>query len=208
MTSFQALFTAADVRLPRLPKSGICLLDCLRALPGITDFLAGYKIQSEIVRGKVELTYTQQTLTHNYKFIVHPDRRDILDRFFDIFTMRAEAVNRINFFEIQPSGGIIQWSNDPINGLLNMVVPNGSMYNSEEVRFWPYHAPLNEFGYLYVALFIAGNYARYYPDRWLFDVEQSSPLALAIEELIRNVEHRMPLLALSEMSRIYHVPIG
>ena len=85
-------------------------------------------------------------------------------------------------------------------------IPNGSMWDEEEVRFWPTHQPLNEFGYLYVALYIAGNYARYYPDKWLCDVEQSTPLALAVEQLVHIVEQRMALLAYNELSRTCHVP--
>jgi hypothetical protein len=78
----------------------------------------------------------------------------------------------------------------------------------DDCRFWPEAVPLNEFGYLYVALFIAGNYARYYPDRWVLDVENSTPLALATEELIRVADSRLPWLALSELERKYYVEEG
>lgn len=84
-------------------------------------------------------------------------------------------------------------------------VPNGSMWRKSETRFWPVQEPLNEFGYLYAALFIAGSYARYYPDKWLWDVEQNSPLALAIEQVVNIAEQRMALLACSELSRTYLV---
>jgi hypothetical protein len=80
------------------------------------------------------------------------------------------------------------------------------MLGRNEIRFWPYSVPVNEFGYLYVSLFICGNYARYFPDYWLNDVEQNSPLALAVEELIRIAEIRMPLLLLSELTGTYHIP--
>ena len=73
-------------------------------------------------------------------------------------------------------------------------------------RFFASPHPLNEFGLFYVALYIAGNYARYYPDRWLADVDRATPLALAVEELIAQAEQRVPLLALSELSRNYFVP--
>ncbi len=79
------------------------------------------------------------------------------------------------------------------------------MWRKTEARFWLRNEPLNEFGFFYVALFIAGNYARYYPDKWLADVEQSSFLALAIEELLYLAEERVPLLALSELTRAYHI---
>ena len=70
-----------------------------------------------------------------------------------------------------------------------------------QVKFWPSDQPLNEFGYLYVALFIAGNYTRYFPDKWLMDVETSTPLAVAIEELTELAEWRAPWLCLGELAR-------
>jgi hypothetical protein len=103
------------------------------------------------------------------------------------------------------SGGIIQWE-DPPGEHMGVSIPNGTTWTSGEVRFWPCDQPLNEFGFIYIALYIAGNYARYFPDLWMRDVERSSPLALVIEELLAMAARRMPLLALSELSGIYYVP--
>jgi hypothetical protein len=83
-----------------------------------------------------------------------------------------------------------------------VLVPDAAMINTEEWRMWTNKPPLSEFGYFYVALFLAGNYARYYPDLWLLDVERSSPLALAIEELCTIAEWRVPWLSLSELGRV------
>jgi hypothetical protein len=69
-------------------------------------------------------------------------------------------------------------------------------------------APLNAFGMYYVALFIIGNYARYYPDLWMKDMQQSSPLSLIVEELLRDASIYLLLLSLSELSRIYFVTEG
>ena len=70
---------------------------------------------------------------------------------------------------------------------------------TNEWRMWIKNPPLNEFGYLYSALFLAGNYARYYPDKWLHDVEHNAPLSLAIEELCSIAEWRAPWLSLCEL---------
>ncbi len=70
---------------------------------------------------------------------------------------------------------------------------------------WTNSPPLNEFGYLYVAIYLAGNYARYFPDKWLLDVETSTPLSLAIEELCTMCEWRVPWLALCELDQTLHV---
>jgi hypothetical protein len=48
---------------------------------------------------------------------------------------------------------------------------------------------------------ICPNYARYYPDQWVLDVERSTPLALAIEELCELSEWRVPWLSLCELGR-------
>jgi hypothetical protein len=64
---------------------------------------------------------------------------------------------------------------------------------------------LNEFGLIYVALHIAGNFARYYPDKWLAHIEASSPLALVIDRLTEVAFDRVPLLVASELTRRYFV---
>jgi hypothetical protein len=75
-----------------------------------------------------------------------------------------------------------------------------------DVYFWPTSQNLNEFGFIYVALFIVGNYERYYPDFWIHDVEENTELGLVIEELLNVAERRMALLTLSELSQVYFVP--
>jgi hypothetical protein len=51
-----------------------------------------------------------------------------------------------------------------------------------------------------------GNYVRYYPDKWLVDVERSSQLALAVDALVNVVEERMALLAYGELARSCQIP--
>jgi hypothetical protein len=122
----------------------------------------------------------------------------------NLFFHPGDALERLEFREM-PSGGIIQWS-DTLETTMRLRLPNGTMWTADEVRFWPCEQPLNEFGFMYVALYIVGNYARYFPDLWMRDVERNSPLALAVEELLAMTARRMPLLSLSELSRIYFVP--
>jgi hypothetical protein len=104
------------------------------------------------------------------------------------------------------NSAIIRINLDSINFSPNgFKIPECTVWRKSELRFWPFEVPLNEFGYLYVALFIVGNYARYYPDKWLADVEDKTALGLAIEELVYIVEQRLALLSLSELTRIYYV---
>ena len=86
--------------------------------------------------------------------------------------------------------------------------PPGVSWDSHIYMFYDNYAPLNGFGMYYVALFIIGNYARYYPDFWMKDIENSSPLSLVIEELLKDAAIALPLLTLSELCQIYYVMEG
>ena len=114
---------------------------------------------------------------------------------------------QVNFRETaEGGGGILDITMyDPVNGSPRFRIPHCALWTDDEVRFWPANQPLNEFGYLYVALFIAGNYTRYFPDKWLADVESSTPLAIAIEELTELAEWRVPWLCLCELARNCYV---
>jgi len=122
------------------------------------------------------------------------------------FKIEAGWVERVEITQVQTGYVMNITMFDPLNGMARYDTPHGSMYNTEEARFWTDRRCLNEFGYYYVALFLAGNYVRYYPDRWLRDVERSTPLAMAIEELCAVAEWRVPWLTFSELRRIMLVP--
>jgi hypothetical protein len=115
----------------------------------------------------------------------------------------ADAVDRVHVRDY-PGGFVVEWG-WPKGDPPLCVFPNASMWRKDEIRFFPSGAVLNEFGYLYVGLYILGNYARYYPDRWISDVESGSPLALAAEEFLALAEARMALLTLAELSEVYLV---
>jgi hypothetical protein len=129
-------------------------------------------------------------------FLLHPNTQNI--NLVETFRVNPNSVDRVEMIEIS-SGVQILFNNDWVNGFVGMPVPPAAMINTEEWRMWTNMPALNEFGYFYVALFLAGNYARYFPDKWLQDVETSSPLALAIEELCTISEWRVPWLALTEL---------
>ena len=138
--------------------------------------------------------------------ILHPGPRELVQIFLNNVQFHLDGVDPISFQDVQSgSGGIIKWINTPENPI-RFLISDGTPWNNTEMRFWASPQPVNEFGYLYVALYILGNYARYFPDLWMRDVEQSSPLALAVEKLLEVAAVRMPLAALSEMTRTCLVP--
>ena len=202
-TQHTVIAAGSDARLALLPKSGLDFMQVLKKIPGLLAHLGAMNIQSDLIRARLERERPSAT-TGLMTLLIHPTPDPQLTTFMTNCKFDPNACELINFHEIH-FGGHLDLNINDVFGPVRFNLPHGSMWNEEEVRFWPSDQPLNEFGYYYVALFIIGNYARYYPDRWIADVECSTELALVVEELLRAAETRVPLLALSELSRIYYV---
>jgi hypothetical protein len=188
---------AIDEPYPSIPSGGITLGDCLAGLPLLMEQNEAVGLLTPFVRGKCEShIWSGDQWRQQIRLTLHPS--SLVSRFIESIPVQANIVDRINLFEVG-SGLHIDMQNDWVNGSMSLPLPPAATVNTEEWRIWTNKPTLNEFGYFYVALFLAGNYARYYPDRWLQDVEQSTPLALAIEELCTLAESRVPWLSLCEL---------
>jgi hypothetical protein len=201
-SSHACLAIPTDDRLPLFPVEGLSLFDCLTHIPDMLVFLNTHGFESACLRGKIARDDFEARPRSVLTFTIHPSTH--ASAFLKNMEAHPELVNRLDYRAF-PSGGSITLTSDPVNYSPVLSLPPGCATNTNEFRCWTGPKPLNEFGYIYAALFIAGNYARYYPDRWVLDVENSTPLALAIEELLTIAETRMPWLILSELSRAYHV---
>jgi len=201
------LFGTSDVRLAELPSPGITLLQALKRLPAMADHFADSKITPEFVSARAIRTLVHdQPNRVEWEIIIHSTQRALLDRFLDLCILQPDAHRFVDFVPVGQNGGNITYLCDE-DYVPQFRIPHACILSENDVRFWlDEQPPLNEFGWYYLALFIVGNYARYYPDRWIVDVERNTPLALAIDELLRTAVIRVPLLALSEMSRSYLVP--
>ena len=197
------LFGALDARLQRISTTGLSLLDCLRALPGMINFLRQHGVAPRTMRARLEGQWEDGAPPEKREFTlwIHPGDPGLISEFLGNLLFDPNAIDAIEYREL-PNGGRAKWT----GRVLKATIPHVTSWNEKDVYFWPSAEPLNEFGYFYVALYIVGNYARYFPDHWLHDVENSTPLALAVEELIRVAKFRVPLLALSEFSSCYQIP--
>lgn len=198
-----AILTGADKQLMPIPRAGLNLMQALRKIPAMMDHLGVLGIESDLIRGRLEIE-RRGDQTGLMTLLIHPTPDRLRIPFMENCKFHAGAFHLVDFHEIH-FGGRIDIRVDPSFGNIPITLPHASMWHEEEVRFWQGEEPINEFGYYYVALFIVGNYARYYPDRWIADVEGSTDLALAVEQLLKVAEPRVPLLALSELSRTYYV---
>ena len=200
-SGFRLIFGANDTRLNKVPTSGLSLVDCIASIPGMEPAFIGSGVKPTSVRATLEVSEESNvSIRSNFVIVVHPGDAHLTQKLMDNVLFAPSAWSRIGFIEL-PSGGIVQWHEEVGDTSALRKLPHATMVHSKEVRFWPEDQPLNEFGYLYYALFIAGNYARYYPDWWLRDIERATPLALAVEQLMKISSEQLPLLTLSELSR-------
>lgn len=196
-TSYEIWGKPQDRAPPELQMSGISLMDCLCSCPGMLHALRLYGAIPKILRGMHSTKF--RTGKADYELIIHPSESQILDLFYEAFKVEDPAQFQLN---VLPSGLICSWSSVTGRKFPNFDIPDGCMWTKDEIRFWPGEPALNEFGNFYVSLYILGNYARYYPDHWMYNVEQSSAFSVVAETFLSLAERRAALLALSEMRRV------
>jgi hypothetical protein len=198
-SGFGSIMSAVDDPYRPLVGSGITLLECLKSLPLIVEHLETQEMPAHFVRGRVEREIRQgEKWRSTTALYFHPSNQT--PALFESLKTDPNNHSRLDIHEVA-MGRVLQIREDWIHHPVSVPLPPAAMINDKEWRMWTNSPPLNEFGYLYVALFIAGNYARYFPDKWLLDIESSSPLALAIEDLCLVSEWRAPWLTLCELGR-------
>jgi hypothetical protein len=202
ITSFSVFYVADDKRLPRIDANGVTLLECFKSMPGLTGTLGMYRIMSDIVRAKLATHYRGNE--NEVRIDFHPGPVEVWQACMEHISIRAIHHERVHN-DIQESFGTIIMRHDPSHPV-EAQLPEGIMLGPEDVRFWSRELGLNEFGLIYVALFILVNYARYYPDKWIKDVERATPIAHVAEQTLELAAERAPLLTLSELSRCLYVP--
>ena len=164
----------------------------------MSSYLEMHSIPSLLIRARCKRVHLVDN-THQITITVHPNRPETLEQFYSNVMFSPISFEKTHISEM-PSGLIIR-VDIPENSPNYFKLPLGISYNMDDVYFCADHPPLTEFGFFYLALFILGAYARYYPDKWIRDIETASPLSIGAEILICQFDQRVPLLALSEMTR-------
>ena len=194
------LLVAGDERLPLVPERGVSLLDCLRAHPGSAPVLSRSQIDPSYARARGDCAWTESDLRWVYRINFQPGPKAPIEACYDLISLHPEAVNRLNISEFRVGVGL-RWEVTPQLGNLLCRFPSAIQLNVQDVYFETEMPYLNEFGILYIGMFMLGNYVRYFPEQWMHDVERSSPLALAAKAFTDVTEQRAPLLLLSELER-------
>ncbi len=197
---FEMLFQAFDKAPPQLKSTGISLRDCVQNLPYMAGTLATWGVGLDMVRATVSRE-VEANLNAKTFLILHPTRQSLLDRFMELPLLRPGDTNHVDIVEF-PSGYVIQYSEK----LEAFSLPQAICLNDRDVFFSCARDSVGEFGHTFIAMHILGNFARYYPDVWMDHLARCSPLATVADVLCSEARERMPLLALSEMTRTYLIP--
>jgi hypothetical protein len=197
-----ALMLGADVEPDRYPATGRSLLDVLKGLPQMAEFLEIYGITPDLVRGTCTARRASPDAEPIFSLVIHPTLSHLVDKFKDLVSFAPRGAHRL-IIQDYPTGLALSFPSGPDTP---GQIPWAICPDLENTWFATRKESLNEFGLLYVALHIAGNFARYYPDKWLAHIEASSPLALAIDRLTDIAFERTPLLLVSELSQRCFVP--
>ncbi len=202
-TGFEVILWPFDTPTPDLPLSGISLHSCVTHLPYMGDVLGHVGARLEMVRATVAKSRFTATGTPTLSITIQPAPSDLIDQFGTLVKAEAAVVNYVDIREFT-SGYSVNYPLDPNLPRFHSY-PEAIMLNTEDTYFSCSDHKLGEFGYIYAALHICGNFARYYPDLWVKHVERSSALSIVVDELCTNAFKRLPLLSLSEFTRAYHV---
>lgn len=200
----QAIIKPLDERLPLIKESGLTLLHCMSRVPGMGDIMKSYGHTEEFIRGKIETVYISATKNFMIDLLFHPTSQINLDNLVEKFAFRMPNVDKFSYRSFGGGGHLRLEANG--HSFDSSRTPSCCNTSVQELLFWTDDSPQNEFCYIYLTLYILGNFARYYPDLWMKAVEQNHPIATASERFIEIAEARMPLCILSEMSRVYYLP--
>jgi hypothetical protein len=203
-SKFLSLFAGSDARFPLMPASGISLLDCYKCLPGMASFLAARGQESDLVRATIRSNSTQGSGDFETNITFHPAPQNILSDLYSKIHVQPIGATRINIIE-HTSGLTLRIKNEEGDIRYGLNLPQSIQHEESIIHFLSRVECLNEFGLMYVGLYILGMYARYYPDRWMVDVESSSDLASSAFEFLDLCEARLPFSALAEFSGVAYV---
>lgn len=196
-SSVRALMAGADVEPDPYPASGLTLLDAMLGLPQLEEILVTYGVAPKLVRATCTAASTRTNPDPVLSIVVHPAPPETMTDFMNLVEFAPRGLHRVLITEF-PSGVGLRFPATPdVPGRLPWAIST----NVDNTWFSARQDSLNEFGLIYVALHIAGNFARYYPDKWLGHIEDSSPLALVIDRLTEVAFDRVPLLVAGELAR-------
>jgi len=189
-----------------LPDQAITLLDCLKCAPELSEILQLYGYSNDLVRAtvsslvRVNLEKRQETIS----YIFHPASEEKIEKASGHFSFVPSMCPYVNAEKLTPSGLAVKLEL-PDNFSIQMKVPNGFSHSKDLTYFFTNDYNLNEFGYMYVGLFILSNFVRYLPQIWMSEIQKSTNAYTLIDHYLSACESRLPWTILSSLSETVYI---
>lgn len=202
--TFETLGIPDDSRFPLVPSSGVSLLSCYKCIPQMREFLHQHDVPSSVVKANINMELDERNKTAMLNLIIQPAGKKALDGVYEKVEFKSYRESTTVIHDYGDGCAItITTKNDDSE---EFRMPSSLQTRADCIFLYSELECLNEFGLFYVALYILGNYARYFPDQWMKDVEGYSTMALAADELMVHADHRLALLTLAELDRCAYLP--
>ncbi len=191
-------------RLPLFPLQGVSLYECMKLSPLLEKQIFDLGLEPFVVRADLTIENRTVSKESHFTLIFQPGKKADIDLIVSQCRFLPENWSNIEYLELNSGGGVAKWIVRD-GSRYGIQLPNAISANASRIFFLPEGQPLNEFGILYVTLFILGNLARYYADQWIPLIEESSKFAQYVEACLAMAVKRVPLLALCELSETYWI---
>ncbi len=182
----------------QVKTASISLLECFENTPSLHRSYPFHNLENRFVRcefGKTNLLDQKENLIG---ICAHPDKAEKISKLKAGINFKESSVSQKWLDERDTS--FIGFYLFPLeSSSVTMDIPEGIAENCKDVFLSTDVMKLNEFGYLYVGLFLLSNLVRYYPDVWGAHIEKNSDFIVACARFVEHALQRLPVLAYSEI---------
>lgn len=192
-----------------LPSTPISLGRCLQLLPGMRDSLELYDRETRLFRARIAETVRRdeqgKPIFHQREYAIHHMNDDLAERLGAAFRFHPNALPEIELVEVG-AGLAVLWRpplDMPSGGFVS---PENFQISVDDLFFLSLDdESLNEFGYYYIALYIAGMVTRYHPQLWIKELRDNTEMTVLIDELVDQALARVPLLVASQLEDTIYI---
>lgn len=154
-------------------------------------------LKSRLARATLESKHNNNDRTATFSLIVHPTPADVLNKISEKVTFSAQCVDLVVPREY-PHGIGFKITYPDAADYVGIKLPFGLSISKGSVFFSADDFELNEFGIYYLAAYIGGMFARYYPEYWTRALDSGSQTFQVIDSIMSAALARAPLLLLGE----------
>ncbi|MCG6207136.1 YaaC family protein [Rhodopseudomonas sp. HC1] len=190
------LLLAAPPETPKpLPRTS--LLDLANACPALISEKNELGLDIRLVRSTIECIVDEDSGYTTWSLIIHPARPEVVEAIHEQCRLGLRCLDLVQAQPFDQGGGFyISVPNDC--DYLAFAIPGGYSGDGEILLLDLRENDLNEFGMYYLASYISGMFARYYPELWEKCSDSRNKLYLLIDAMMNAAIERAPLLLLEE----------